>query len=51
MRSHWITHRTAVADYLAGGPLVPDDPTCAASAGPRVAQAAGNSNSGGWARR
>jgi hypothetical protein len=51
MRSHWIAHLTAVADYLAGGPLPPDDPTCAAPAGPRVDEAAGNGNSEGWAGR
>jgi hypothetical protein len=50
MRSHWIAHRTAVAEYLAGGPL-PPDPSCAAPSGPRVAEAAGDSNSGGWAGR
>ena len=51
MRSHWIAHLTAVAGYLADGPLPPDDPACAAPAGPRVAEAAGKGNSGGWAGR
>jgi pimeloyl-ACP methyl ester carboxylesterase len=46
----------AVADYLVGGALPPEDLTCAtppagaAVAAPRV-QAAGDSNSGGWAGR